>query len=151
MRLSTPLKTVAITSRRSSPFDAGKRAQIGEQARPALPVGRACLVLVDEGEQLVAGDAVVVGGPVAPAVGRLDRRPELLARELGLVLALLFHVVQELEEHDPGEHRQTVEVAVQALVLAHDVARGLDQAPERLRRGRAAPVAWRLRQLRARS
>ena len=45
-------------------------------------------------------------------------------------LPLLLQVVQELEEHDPGEHRQAVEVAVQPLVLAHDVAGGLDEAAE---------------------
>ena len=37
----------------------------------------------------------------------------------------LLHVVEELEEHDPGEHRQPVEVAVEPLVLAHDVAADL--------------------------
>ena len=74
------------------------------------------------------------GRPIAPAVGRLDGRPELLAGELRLLLALLLEVVEELEEHDPGEQRQPVEVAVQPLVLAHDVARGLEQAAEGLRR-----------------
>ena len=51
------------------------------------------------------------------------------------VLADLLQVVEELQEHDPGEHRQAVEVAVQALVLAHDVAAGLDEAAEPLGRG----------------
>jgi hypothetical protein len=41
-------------------------------------------------------------------------------------------VVEELEEHDPGEHRQAVEVAVEALVLAHDVAGRLDEAAQTL-------------------
>ena len=45
---------------------------------------------------------------------------------------MLLHVVEELQEHDPGEHRQAVEVAIQALVLAHDVAGGLDHASEPL-------------------
>ena len=56
----------------------------------------------------------------------------VLAAQLGLALLDLLHVVEELQEHDPGEHRQAVEVAVQPLVLAHDVARGLDQAAELL-------------------
>ena len=38
----------------------------------------------------------------------------------------LLHVVEELQEHDPGEHRQAVEVAVEPLVLAHDVAADFD-------------------------
>ncbi len=46
-----------------------------------------------------------------------------------------YNIVEELEEHDPGEHRQAVEVAVEPLVLAHDVARGLDDAAEALRGG----------------
>ena len=44
-----------------------------------------------------------------------------------------FKIVEKLEKHDPGQQRQPVEVAVETLVLAHDVARGLyetAQAPE---------------------
>ena len=48
-------------------------------------------------------------------------------RRAGLLFAVLLDVVEELEEHDPGEQRQTVEVAVEPLVLAHDVAGGLDE------------------------
>ena len=58
--------------------------------------------------------------------------PEAFACELGVGLADLFQIVQELEEHDPGEHGQTVEIAVEPFVLAHDVARGLDEAAELL-------------------
>ena len=47
----------------------------------------------------------------------------------------LLHVVQELEEHDPGEHRQAIEIAIEPLILAHDVTRGLDDAAQLLRRG----------------
>ena len=110
----------------------GEPAQVGEEAGTALAVGPGALLLVDEGEQFVAGDAVRAGGPVAPAVGRLDGRAELLAGERGLLLALQLQVVEELEKHDPGEHGQAVEVAVEALVLAHDVAGGLDEAAEGL-------------------
>ncbi len=41
-------------------------------------------------------------------------------------------VVEEFKEHDPGEHRQAIEVTVEALVLAHDVARGFEQRSQRL-------------------
>jgi len=44
----------------------------------------------------------------------------------------VLQVVEELEEHDPRQHRQPIEVAVQTLVLAHDVARRLDEAAELL-------------------
>ena len=50
-----------------------------------------------------------------------------LPASFALLLALLLQVVEELQEHDPGEHRQPVEVAVEPLVLAHDVARGLER------------------------
>ena len=53
----------------------------------------------------------------------------VLPASVASVFADLLHVVEELEEHDPGEHGQAVEVAVQPLVLAHDVARGLDERP----------------------
>ena len=82
---------------------AGELAQVGEEARTTGAVGPGALVLIDEGEQLVAGDAVGPRRPVAPAVGRFDGRPEQAPREGRLLLALPLQVVQELEEHDPGE------------------------------------------------
>ena len=50
-------------------------------------------------------------------------------------LLALLQVVEKLQEHDPGEHRQPVQVAVEAPVLPHDVAGGLDEAAELLGRG----------------
>ena len=61
-------------------------------------------------------------GPIAPAVGRLNGGAKRLAAQAWLPLAQLLHVVEELQEHDPGEHGQAVEVAVETLVLPHDVA-----------------------------
>ena len=97
--------------------------QVREQAGTARSVGPRAFFVIDEGEQLIAGDALRIRGPVAPSIRRLDRRSKPLARELGLVLALAFKVVEELEKHHPGEHRQPVKVAVEPLVLAHDVTR----------------------------
>ncbi len=85
---------------------AGEAPQVGKQAGTAPAVRADSLVAVDKGQQLVAGDALRVGGPVAPAVGRLDGRAERLARERGLVVALRLQVVEELEEHDPGQQRR---------------------------------------------
>ncbi len=106
-----------------------------EQAGAALAVGADGFIVVDLADEIVAGDAVGLGGPVAPAVGRLDGGLEFVAGELGFGLALDFEIVEELEEHDPGQHRQAVEVAVEALVLAHDVARGFQEGAEGLRGG----------------
>ena len=111
---------------------AGEPAKVGEKPRTARAVGPGALLLVDEGEQFVAGDSLGTGGPVTPAVGWFDGRSESLSGEGRLRLALEFQIVEELEKHDPGEHRQAVEVAVEALVLAHDVAGGLEQAAEGL-------------------
>src|ERR1039458_9413220 len=61
--------------------------------------------------------------------GGFDRFPD----ELGLVLALKFQVMEVFQEHNPSEHRQAVEVAIEPLVLAHDVARGLQGCTERAR------------------
>jgi hypothetical protein len=107
-------------------------AEVGEQPRAIAAVGPGRFLVVDERGQLLAGDGVVPGRPIPPAVGRLDGGAELLPAQLGFLLPNLFHVVQELEEHHPGEHRQPVEVAVQPFVLPHDVAGGLDQAAEPL-------------------
>jgi len=44
----------------------------------------------------------------------------------------LLHVIEELQKHDPGQHREPVKVTVQALVLAHDVPASLDDARQLL-------------------
>jgi len=86
---------------------------------------------VDEVEQLGAGAAFGVDGPVTPAERLLDRRPVVPVRHGPLLLA----GVERLQEEEPGELRHAVEVAVQACVLAHDVAGRLDRGGEpRLRR-----------------
>ena len=46
-----------------------------------------------------------------------------------------LHVVEKFEEHDPSEHRQAVEVAIEALILAHDVAAGFNNRSELLGAG----------------
>jgi hypothetical protein len=131
IRLIVPLKTEAITSRRSPPF-APCRPEVREKPGPFLPVRSHGLFVVHERDQFLAGNAVFLGRPVPPAIRRLDGGFELLARHRGFLLPDLFHVVQELEEHDPGEHGQAIQVTVQALVFAHHVARGLDEAAELL-------------------
>ena len=65
---------------------------------------------------------LVVNEAEAETVG-----PVALAAHRRIGLLDLLPVVEELQEHDPGQHRQPVEVGREALVLAHDVARGLDQ------------------------
>ena len=114
---------------------AAKPAQVGEQPRSLLAVREHGLFLVDERQEFRAGDAVFLGRPVAPAVRLVDGGAVLLAAQFRPRFLDLFHVVQELQEHDPGEHRQAVEVAGQPLVLPHDVAGGFDQAAQLLRRG----------------
>lgn len=109
-----------------------QRAQVAEQPRPALPVRPRGFLGVDEGKQLVARDPVRLRRPIAPAIRLLHRRLELLPGQLRLLLALDFEVVEELEKHDPRQQRQTAEIAVQALVLAHDVTRGFEEAAEGL-------------------
>lgn len=101
-----------------------QRAQVTEQARAFLRTGQRGLLIVNEGEQFVAGNAIGLRRPIAPAVRRFDGGLELFPGELGLALALNFQVVQKFQEHDPGEHRQPVKVAIEPLVFAHDVARG---------------------------
>jgi hypothetical protein len=64
--------------------------------------------------------------PIAPAIRRFERGTETLAGHPRFLLGHLLDVVKELEKHDPGEHRQPVEIAVEPFVLAHDVAAGLD-------------------------
>ena len=57
---------------------------------------------------------------------------EVVTQTQGLVAEMVLEVIEKLQEHDPGQQRQAVEVAIEALVLAHDVARRLEQAAQGL-------------------
>ena len=118
---------------RSAPFAALEAAQVGEQAGTARAVRAHGLVLVDEGDQLGAGDAVRRRGPVAPAVGRLDRGPVAACRACSASASSICSMSSR-------NFRNMIQVSIgrrsrsplKPLVLAHDVARGLDQAAELL-------------------
>src|SRR5260370_23152197 len=84
---------------------AGQAAKIGEQAGAALAVRQPRFVLVDEGKKLVASNALRVGRPIAPAIGRLDGRAKFLSPKLSLFLTLLLKVIEEFEKHNPCEQR----------------------------------------------
>jgi len=120
------------TSRRLSPLLLVRRA--GRRRGPGrAAIGTDRLVLVDPTDELVAGDAVRLGGPVAPAIRRLDGGLEAFAGEFGL----LFRADDSRSSRNfrnmiHVKHRQPVDVGGDALVLAHDVARGLEEAAERL-------------------
>src|SRR5213078_4835446 len=62
--------------------------------------------------------------------------------ELGLTLALKLQVIEELQEHDPGEHRQAVKVVVQAFIFSYDVFGGLEKRSERLGGGGNGSGFW---------
>ena len=118
--------------------------EIGEQSGAGAAIGPRRPLRGQEGQQVRPADAVGRSRPVPPTVGLLDDRTVFLPRQLRPSLLDPFHVVQELEEQDPGEHGQPVQVAVQPLVLAHDLARRLDDAVEPLnggqRSGRGLPA-----------
>jgi hypothetical protein len=78
---------------------------------------------VHERQQFIAGDALWVGRPVAPAQPFGQRRPIGVAHQFELG----FLVVENLQEQQPGQLRDPLRVAVDAGVLAHDVLHGLDE------------------------
>ncbi len=113
-----------------------QRAQVGEEAGTLHAIGPRGLVVIDEGDQVAARqDGRVAVSPVAPAVRRFDGRAKTLPANFSLRLVQLLHIVQELEEHYPRQHGQPVQVAIQPLILAHDVAHRFDDAAKLLRGG----------------
>ena len=103
----------AVRRRRRPGGRAGRRTG----PAPRLPSGRIASSWLMKASSSAPVMPSLVAGPVAPAVGRLDGRAVALAAQRGLGLLDLLHVVEELQEHDPGEHRQAVEVAVSPLSL----------------------------------
>lgn len=106
--------------------------QIGKKADAFGSIRALGLFCGQEGQQVRAGDTVHLGCPVAPAIRGFDDRAVILAGQFGAFLLDPLHVVEELQEHDPGQHRQAIKIAVQPLVLAHDLAGGFDDAVETL-------------------
>ena len=83
-------------------------------------------VVVDEGQQVVAGDAFGVGGPGAPLVARRNGRRVVAVQQF----QFLVLVVDDLEEEHPAQLADALRIAVHAGVLAHDVLDGLDEGAD---------------------
>ena len=84
-------------------------------------------LVVDEGEQRLAGDAFGVGGPGAPVEVLRERRAVVVLHQF----EFLVLVVDDLEEEHPAELGDALGVAVDADVLAHDVLDGFDGVANR--------------------
>ena len=100
-------------------------------ARVALGVARQLLerheqLGVDEVEQVVAGDALGVGRPVAPAHAGRDRAGVFVAGQF----QFFFQRIEDFQEQQPGQLRDALRVAIHAGVLAHDVLDGFDDGGE---------------------
>ncbi|WP_245294020.1 hypothetical protein [Methylobrevis pamukkalensis] len=117
------------------PIVAAQASEIGEEPRAACAVRALGHFGNEERQEVGTGDAIGIRRPIAPAIRSLDDRAIVLACELRASLLDPLHVVEELQEHDPGEHRQPIKVAIQPLVLPHDLAGGLDDAVETLGSG----------------
>ena len=107
-----------------------KRFEVGEKDQTARqPHG---FILVDE--TMSSGPVMPSGLPPNRASDMADQSPdETFSGKLRLFLPDFLRVIEKFQEHDPGEHGEPVEVAVQSLVFAHDIAAGFDQAAELLR------------------
>ena len=106
---------------------AGQAAQVGKQTLADRAIDTDGRFLADERQQFITGDTVITGGPVAPAVRGFNDGLVALTVEFSLFLMDRFKVVEKLEEHHPGEQGQTIHVAIEALVLAQDLAGASDQ------------------------
>ena len=74
--------------------------------------------MVDEKDQLLAGDALRVGGPVPPLEFLRDDGLVAVADEF----EFLVFVVEDFQEEQPAELLQPLGIARDAAVLPHDVA-----------------------------
>lgn len=119
----------------ASPIVAAQASEIGEEPRAACAVRALSHFGNEERQEVGTGDAIGIRRPIAPAIRGLNDRAIILARKFCASLLDPLHVVEELQKHYPREHRQPIKVAVQPLVLPHDLAGGLDDAVETLGSG----------------
>ena len=79
-------------------------------------------LVVDEGLQLFAGDALRVRRPGAPLILLRDRRTIIVPGEF----EFLILIVDDLEEEHPAQLADALRVAIHANILAHDVLNGFN-------------------------
>ncbi|MNU82005.1 hypothetical protein D3C71_716830 [compost metagenome] len=79
-------------------------------------------IVVDEIEQGITGQPFAIGRPVAPQEALGDG----VAVVILLKLQLLFLGVEHFQKQQPGELAETLSIAVDTGVLAHDVLNGFD-------------------------
>lgn len=79
-------------------------------------------IIVDEVEQGITGQPFAVGRPVAPQETLGDGAAVVIL----LKLQLLFLCVEHFQKQQPGELAETLGIAVDTGVLAHDVLNGFD-------------------------
>ena len=87
---------------------------------------------VDEVQQLLAGDALGVGGPFAPLQVLGDGREVIVLEQF----EFLVLVVDNLEKEHPAKLADALGVTVDAGVLAHDVLDGFNEGADRHGSGR---------------
>lgn len=80
---------------------------------------------------------VVRRGPVAPAVGFIERGREVTADDLGIFGFVLFLFVEDAQEQEPGEFRDVLQGAG-AVGATQDVADRPDGGVDGLRGGQGA-------------
>ncbi len=97
-------------------------AAVAGLVRDAEVLQRREQLVIDEGLQLLARDALRVGRPRAPLVFLRDRRAVVIPRDF----KVLILIVDDLEEEHPGELADALRIAIDAHVLAHDVLNGFD-------------------------
>src|SRR5436309_5014578 len=79
--------------------------QISEESGASCLVGQNSFFVVHERHQFVTSDTSGISSPIAPSVRWIDRTLELLPGERRLLFPLKFQVIEELQEHDPRQHR----------------------------------------------
>ena len=79
-------------------------------------------IVVCKGKQFIAGDAFVVGCPVAPAQAFGDGRAIA-----GIDLVFFFLGVVNAKEDHPDHLGDTLGIAINACILAHNVLHGFDE------------------------
>ena len=83
-------------------------------------------VVVNEGEQFLAGDALGIGRPGTPLVALGNRRGVAGPHQL----QFLVLIVDDLEKEHPAKLTDALGIAIDAGVLAHDVLDGFDEGAD---------------------
>ena len=92
-------------------------AQVSEKPEAAGAIWQNCLFIIHERNQFITSDSRRIRRPIPPAIGRIDCPLKFFSCKFRFFFTLELQIIEKLQKHDPSQHRQPIQIAIQPLVF----------------------------------